>query len=110
MRELLDHPEVLDSAPHPTIFHKLIDTEDPSKTPPFMSLRDEALLMIFAGTDTSSNALTLGTVHILANPDIHMRLKSELLAAWPELLDRPRYEELDSLPYLVRITLLFLCP
>lgn len=57
--------------------------------------------MVFAGTDTSSNTLTLGSIHVLQNPDIHHKLKAELLEAWPDLSERPRYEDMDSLPYLV---------
>lgn len=63
--------------------------------------------MVFAGTDTSSNTLTFASVNVLYNPDIHSRLKTELLKVWPELSERPRYEDLESLPYLVRPGSLF---
>lgn len=105
VREVLKNPDVLRSAPHPTIFHELLNKEHGHKIPSFTSLRDEALLMVFAGTDTSSNTLTLGTIHVLHNPDIHSRLKTELLTAWPELMNRPRYEVLEGLPYLVPLSL-----
>ena len=103
MRETLAHPEILKEAPHPTIFHNLLDVEEGAKPPSLVNLRDEALLMVFAGTDTSSTALTLGTIHILDRQDVHHRLNHELRDAWPNLYDRPTYEAMESLPYLVSV-------
>lgn len=73
-----------------------------------MQLGDEALLMVFAGTDTSSNTLTLATIHVLSNPDVYRRLKDELLDAWPVLTNPPRYEDFESLPFMVRDSLVSL--
>lgn len=98
---VLEHPDVLHNAPHPTIFHELTKKEHGHEIPSFSSLRDEALFMVFAGTDTTSNALTLGSVHVLDDPEVHQRVKAELLEAWPILADKPRYEDLENLPYLV---------
>ncbi|KAI0694060.1 cytochrome P450 [Cytidiella melzeri] len=100
VKEILAHPEVLQSAPHPTIFHELISGENGRETPSKKALEDEAFLMIFAGTDTSSNTLSMATVHVLQNPEVHARLTDELLKAWPDLHSRPRYEDLENLPYL----------
>ncbi|THH01967.1 hypothetical protein EW026_g808 [Hermanssonia centrifuga] len=98
--EVTKHPETLESASHPIIYHALLNPVSGHEIPSFTSLRDEALLLVFAGTDTASNTLTLGTIHILSNPDIHKNVVRELLEAWPRLDDTPRYEALDSLPYL----------
>ena len=43
----------------------------------------------------------IGIFHILEKPDIHKRLMEELVAAWPEIGQVPKYEELEKLPYLV---------
>lgn len=102
VQEVLQHPEMLKTAPHPTIFHELLNKEHGHKIPSFTELRDEALLMVFAGTDTSSNTLTLATINVLHNTDIHKRLNAELMEAWPVLSNRPRYEDLEGLPYMVR--------
>lgn len=102
VERVLAHPEVLNSASHPTIFHELVSGEKGREVPSQPELEDEALLMVAAGTDTSSNVLSLATVHILSNPDIHAKLKDELIKAWPDLHDAPRYEDLENLPYLVR--------
>ncbi|KAI0804628.1 cytochrome P450 [Irpex lacteus] len=100
VRDTLDHPEILQQASHPTIFHNPLDVKEGESPPSFVSLRDEALLMVFAGTDTSSTALTFGTIHILDTPYAQEKLVNELLQTWPILSDRPSYEVLDSLPYL----------
>lgn len=100
--EVTKHPEVLANAAHPIIYHELLHPKyGPEAVPSFTSLRDEALLLVFAGTDTSSNTLTLGAVHILSKPAIYKRLQTELREAWPRLDVKPRYEALESLPYLV---------
>ena len=101
VEEILAHPEVLQSAPHPTIFHELVSGENGRQIPSKIELEDEAFLMVFAGTDTSSNTLALATVYILQNPPVYALLKEELRKAWPNLQDRPRYEDLENLPYLV---------
>ena len=102
---ILAHPEILQTAPYPTIFHELVSGENGREIPPQLELEDEAFLMVFAGTDTSSNTLALATVYILQHPEVHARLKDELNKAWPNLQDRPRYEDLDGLPYLVSLLL-----
>ena len=95
------HPESLTNAAHPIIYHALLNPKNGIDVPSFASLRDEALLLVFAGTDTASNTLTLGTVHVLSDPFILARLTIELRDAWPQLDTIPPYEVLDGLPYLV---------
>ena len=104
VKEVTTHPEALTNAAHPIIYHELLNPAHGKTVPSFVSLRDEALLLVYAGTDTASNTLTLATVHILSKPSVHEKLRQELLAAWPDLESRPRFEVLDNLPYLVRIT------
>jgi hypothetical protein len=42
-----------------------------------------------------------GTFYILRSPEVHRKLKRELLLAWPELKKEPDLSELEKLPYLV---------
>lgn len=60
------------------------------------------MLLVNAGVDTVSNSLLVAMVNIVDNRIIYERLKAELREAWPKLEERPRYEDLESLPYLVR--------
>ena len=101
--EVTTHPETLQKATHPTIYHELLNPKHGQKVPSRTSLRDEALILVFAGSDTTSSTLALATMHILSNPVIHKRLETELLQAWPELPATPRFESLENLPYLVSL-------
>lgn len=69
------------------------------KTLPRFLAETQALLG--AGTETTGNALSVFTYHVLANPSIYQRLKAELREAAQnsssELLDT---KVLDKLPYL----------
>lgn len=102
VKQAVEDPQSLQNMPHPTIYQAILEQE-PSNVPSIVSLRDEGLLMINAGVDTVSFALSAGTLHILDNPEISKKLHAELLAAWPKLDEPLKYEELESLPYLVRI-------
>jgi cytochrome P450 len=56
---------------------------------------------MFAGSDTTGNALMVGTFHLLKQPEQYMRFKTELLDAWPHLHRRePTLRKIESLPYL----------
>lgn len=108
---ILADPSVLTNAPHPIIYHSLLnfkagksssDQAISSDILPFIDLAEEAFLLVFAGSDTSSNTITTGTIHCIENRNVYKALKEELLEAWPRLDDIPRYEDLEKLPYLVR--------
>ena len=57
MVAILAQPDILASAPHPTIFHELVSGEKGREIPSQVELEDEALLMIAAGTDFSLSFL-----------------------------------------------------
>lgn len=101
VKGILANPEVLKTAPHPTIFHELMSGRNGAPVLKPIALEDEAQLMVVAGTDTSSNTLTIATAHVLDNPKMYARLRDELQNAWPTLDETPRYEDLEKLPYLV---------
>ena len=75
VKHVLENATALQEAPHPVIYHALLNPVHGPR-PSITSLRDEALLLVFAGTDTASNVLTVGTMHILSKPAIHARLKA----------------------------------
>ncbi|TVY33221.1 Cytochrome P450 monooxygenase [Lachnellula occidentalis] len=64
-------------------------------------LTDQAQALIAAGIETNSNALSVGTFHIVNTPRISTRLHQELLQAFPSN-DRfiPDLLALEKLPYL----------
>ena len=66
-----------------------------------MSLYEEALILVLAGTNTTANVPMLGTFHLLENHLLVLRLKEELGRAWPNIGSPPRLGVLEQLPFLV---------
>ena len=103
--EVTDNPEFREKASQLTIWRTLLDPslhKEPLGYP--LSQRDlcgEALVLFYAGADTSAETLKMGTFHLLQRPDVLSRLKAEIFFAWPKLQDKPRLEDLEKLPYLV---------
>ncbi len=55
---------------------------------------------MFAGGDTVGNTLMIGFFHILDQPELYKRLKTEVLAVWPRIDNPPTFEKLETLPLL----------
>jgi hypothetical protein len=105
VNDVIKNPENLLGAPHRIIYHELLNREA-SKGAPLPSagsLYEEAQALMFGGGDTTGNTLMLGTFHLLESPDLVARMKEELREAWPVLLNSPTLEELEKLPFLVRL-------
>jgi cytochrome P450 len=86
-----------------TIYHRLMDPDAhrDKQIPSAGSLYEEAQALMFGGTDTVGNTLMLGAFHLLKHPDKMQKLKSELSAAWPSLLENePKVRDLERLPYM----------
>lgn len=101
VKEVKSDPQVLADYPYRTIYHEFL--KDKNSILPDLELRDEAVLFVNAGTDTASDALIHGSVRILDSPEICEKLQTELDNAWPTLEEVPRFEQLEKLPYLVRL-------
>jgi hypothetical protein len=104
---LLEDPErTLAELPHQmSIYHRLMDpsTYVHGKAPEGESLREEAEILLFAGSDTVGNALMVGTHYLLHNSVALTALKSELHEAWPVLDQAPKLAQLEKLPYLTAV-------
>lgn len=64
-------------------------------------LADEALVLITAGSETTSRALATLIYHVLRNPHILANLRQELDTAIPNANMEVPYLTLEALPYLV---------
>ena len=95
-------PKVIDVA-HPTIFHEILDSKLPESEKTVRRLRDEAWIVVGAGTLTTAWTLSVATYYLLENPHILRRLKDELRAAIPDPNQNPRLSVLENLPYLTAI-------
>ena len=89
---------------HPTLFHEILQSNLPESDKSVNRLKDEAAIIVGAGTLTTSWALSLATYHLLASPRILRKLKTELLSA-ARVSDDPNIplSVLDSLPYLAAV-------
>jgi cytochrome P450 len=88
-----------------TVFHQLLhpDAAEGHVVPSVEELVDEAFTIIGAASETTGNALTIATYHILANEKIYSKLKAELKGSFPNPSSRLDFVELEKLPYLVRL-------
>ncbi|THH28845.1 hypothetical protein EUX98_g5346 [Antrodiella citrinella] len=106
IKDILSDPSVLSDASHPIIYHSLLDFKDKhasNNNLGFDDLNEEAFVLIFAGSDTTSNTLSTGIIHSIENKTVYKTLKEELLAVWPVLEEKPTYEVLERLPYLTAV-------
>lgn len=69
--------------------------------PSAYDLNEEALTLLTAGNDTTSNCIILGVFLICSHPAVHMHLVEELVRTFPEGRGSITYEKAKALPYLV---------
>jgi cytochrome P450 len=95
----------------PTIFQALF-TPDPDQgyvVPTVDQIKDEAYSTLGAAADTTGNAMTVATYHVVSNELIYERLRAELKAAFPDPQARLSFVELEKIPYLVSVSHLAPC-
>ena len=63
-------------------------------------LTEEGILFVVAGNETTGNALSIITYHLLDHPDILKKLRAELAKIMSGDMI-PSWQELERLPYLV---------
>jgi cytochrome P450 len=85
---------------HPTIFHELLKSDLPPQEKSVERLADEAQLMIGAGLETASWAMTVTSFYLISNPTILKKLRAELEAAIPDPTSEVDSLALERLPYL----------
>ena len=102
VNEVVTNPKTLEDAPHPIIYHRLLDKEahKGQGVPSATSLYEEAQALMFGGGDSVANSLMIGFFHVLDQPQTYKRLKEELQKAWPVLDEHPNFEVLEGLPVL----------
>ena len=83
-----------------TVFRALLESNLPPQELSPLRLQHEATTIIGAGVETTRWALTVGSFHIINNPEIFRKLRAELEAAIPDPQSMPSLERLEQLPYL----------
>ncbi|KAH7317035.1 cytochrome P450 [Stachybotrys elegans] len=89
----------------PTLFDLLLNPNEEKghRALPKDILVDEAFALCFAGTDTTSYALSLTTFYLLKNPDKLQLLRDELATVDTDASGLLNYHNLTSLPYLTAV-------
>lgn len=86
-----------------SIFSDILDNEQlPDEEKELPRLVGEAKFLLVAGTDAPSQVLALTMFHILDNPDVHQRLREEVMLAIPDKEASPSWDQMEKLPYLAR--------
>lgn len=83
-----------------TIFTSIIQSDIPKSEITVERLQHEAISVVGAGIETTMRTLTITVFHILDNPDVHKRLRQELIEAIPTPDQIPQWEALEKLPLL----------
>lgn len=86
-----------------TIISKLVDSSVPVEERGRRRLEDEVLIILAAGTETSSHVLTKATYFLGSEKTIANKLWAELRTIMPTRNSTATYSELERLPYLVRL-------
>lgn len=90
----------------PNIYHQLLSSDLPPADLTPQRLIEEGVSITTAGFTTTGRALTTGLTHLILNPAILSKLRSELSTAMPPLsstttpADLPSWSDLQALPYL----------
>ncbi|KAI1170218.1 cytochrome P450 [Nemania sp. FL0916] len=87
----------------PTLFHDMLSSGLPEQELTLQRLTDECMHVTGAGQETITWTLSLICFHALDNPDIHARLKAELIVAMPDPRHILPWEDLEKLPYLMAV-------
>jgi cytochrome P450 len=86
-----------------TIFHRLLRSDLPKSEKTSWRLAQEAILLLGAGTHTTSWTMSFASFHLLSNPAILQKLKAELEAAIPDPTVSTPLPQLEALPYLTAV-------
>ncbi|TKA77152.1 hypothetical protein B0A49_03639 [Cryomyces minteri] len=90
----------------PTIFSQLIDPPNTTEDRVCSTddeLRDEALSVLAAASDTTGNAMTVAAYHVIGNRQVYDKLTAELRQAFPDAEAKLDFLKLEKLPYLTGV-------
>ena len=103
-RKVIDREYEADkNVQHKPVFGDMLHSGLPPEELSLSRLRDEASLIIVAGTGTTEKTMSLACFHVLNSPSIYRRLCQELTNAFPDLNMQPTLPESERLPYLTAV-------
>ncbi|KAI8324390.1 cytochrome P450 [Martensiomyces pterosporus] len=92
--------------PRVDILQKFIDAHDPVTNEKLdeASLTSEIILLLVAGTDTTSNTLSWTVMYLMHYPEVYNRLRREIRSKFPDLSVPIRYADAkNEVPYLTAV-------
>ena len=95
----------LEEMEHRTIYHEILDSKLPPEEKDLDRLAKEGITQVSAGTMTTAWSISVAVYHILADPAILKKLRTELEAAIPDPSEPTPLAVLESLPYLRGVVL-----
>jgi cytochrome P450 len=86
------------------IFNQLLDPDagEGHVVPSVDDIKDEAVSLVSAASDTAGHAMTMATYYVLSNELVRQKLMKELKEWFPDPSQALDYLTLEKLPYLVR--------
>ncbi|KAJ1719254.1 hypothetical protein LPJ53_005951 [Coemansia erecta] len=95
------------AAGHADILQHLLDARDPATGAPLDadSLVSELVMLLVAGTDTTSSTLTWATMHLLHHPHVARQLRHALRERFPDRSAWITYDEARTEPLLTAVLL-----
>ncbi|KAJ5668037.1 uncharacterized protein N7477_006607 [Penicillium maclennaniae] len=86
-----------------TIFHALSDPSLPAEERTPIRLKNEAMTIMGAGTETTARVLAVGSFHLYRDETMVQRLRDELRTVMPEPTSKASWGQLEKLPYLTAV-------
>jgi cytochrome P450 len=88
-------------SPDAPLFRAICDSSLPPSEKAARRIAHEAVVVIAAGSETTSRVLSITLYHILSNPDVLERLQREIMTVMPDAAVIPSPKAVEELPYLV---------
>ena len=96
-------PDHSSESAHPTLFHEILHSNLPDSDKTVSRLQEEALIIVGAGTLTTSWALAVAIYYLLSNSAILTKMKDEFDSQLPHGNTRVSLPSLEKLPYLTAV-------
>lgn len=84
-----------------TLFHALLASDLPAYEKSSKRIAQEGFETLLAGSDPTARTMGVAVYHILANPEVAVRLRKELEGVLPSPEDVVDLKVLENLPWLV---------
>lgn len=88
-------------SPDAPLFKAICESSLPPAEKEARRIAHEAVVVIAAGSETTSRVLSITMYHLLANPDILERLQKEIMTVMPDAAVIPSAKAIEELPYMV---------